>query len=96
MFSNVFNIKLISASFLGTARYASDDYDLFITNSLLSRYNFPNIAERHFALQLTRMDRVCICILYFTLNIHYHYLIIVGCIKRIDCSSMLRWSLVNK
>lgn len=60
IFIKLSNIKLISKYFPDTPRYVNDEYDLFIANSPLSRYNFPNIAERHFALQLTRMDRVCI------------------------------------
>ncbi|XP_026817312.1 ral guanine nucleotide dissociation stimulator-like 1 isoform X3 [Rhopalosiphum maidis] len=40
-----------------TTTFISDDYDLVIANSPHSPYNFPNIAERHFAEQLTRMDR---------------------------------------
>lgn len=50
--------------------YVSNDFDLVITNSQHPSYDFPNIKERHFAEQLTRMDRVCIIISYFTLNLN--------------------------
>jgi len=57
--------------FLDVTTFVSDVYDLVITNPQHSLYNFPNIAEKHFAEQLTRMDRVCIIaiLLYFHLNI---------------------------
>ncbi|XP_050439024.1 ral guanine nucleotide dissociation stimulator-like 1 isoform X2 [Adelges cooleyi] len=40
-----------------TSTYICDDYDLVIGESPQSPYNFPDVAERHFAEQLTRMDR---------------------------------------
>lgn len=58
-----FQYKANYQQFLDTTTFISDDYDLVIANSPHSPYNFPNIAERHFAEQLTRMDRVCYFIL---------------------------------
>lgn len=82
--------------FSETTSYISDDYDVVIANSPHSLYNFPNIAERHFAEQLTRMDRVCNYILLsYSLLISFQVVIFfLGCIKRNGCSSMPRCSLV--
>lgn len=56
--------------YLDTTEYIGDDYAL-ISNSPQSPYNFPNIAEKHFAEQLTRMDRVSTLYLFVFHKIAY-------------------------
>ncbi|XP_050530881.1 ral guanine nucleotide dissociation stimulator isoform X2 [Daktulosphaira vitifoliae] len=40
-----------------TSMFLSNDYDLVIGESRQLLYNFPDVAEKHFAEQLTRMDK---------------------------------------
>lgn len=59
-------------------------------------YNFLDIPERHFAEQLTRMDRVCIDSVIIFQNEFILMSFITGCFEKYDSLSMSWSGLVKK